>query len=173
MLPRVNPGCSSFRPIPVNRRRRIAAISDSSLSAAACGVSPPGRLLEMQLHSASVRPRCGCQVSEIDAQAVRCRKTGPFTDQHRHGLSPHRFADIVAERDAPLFGDDDRRGSAWQAGNHMLSSFGAWRRDPVVTKLTLPRWGIAPRVIADTDCQRSPRGVFDFRARPAGIERPG
>jgi hypothetical protein len=52
-------GCSSFSDTPVAPRRSAAPASQSSFSAAALGESPPGRMLEMQLRSASVRPLRG------------------------------------------------------------------------------------------------------------------
>ena len=61
----------------------------------------------MQLRSASVRPRLAAV--RLDPEAVGDCQPRPLADQHRDRLGTHRLADVIAQRDAALFGNDDRR----------------------------------------------------------------
>ena len=103
-------GCSSFRPTPVEPQpphlRRAARAAWPPRPPIG---SPSGRMLEMQLRSASVRPRRGCP-GEIGAEAVRRGQPGPLADQHhrRVGAAEPRRSRRRAPR-APGCRDHDRR----------------------------------------------------------------
>jgi hypothetical protein len=63
-------------------------------------------MLEMQLRLLSARPRRG--QSHVDAETVGNGEAGALADDHDDHARPHRFTDIVAQRNASLSRDHHR-----------------------------------------------------------------
>ena len=69
---------------------------------------PSGRMLEMQLRSASVRARVRLP-GQIGAHAVGRGQPRPLADQNRDAGGAERGRDGIADRDAAVADDHQRR----------------------------------------------------------------
>jgi len=113
--------------MPVRRRRRISAMSQSSLDAAACGASPSGRMLDMQFRSASVRPR-----SARDARRSAPRRLRPASPRRSHRPGPR--APAPPPRPGP------RHSQAAAAGPAAAPGRAAARQVPTIRRTRRTGW---------------------------------
>ena len=105
-------GCACLAARPSARRRSGAAVASLRSARAACraaaiGAQPVGAdvgdAVALGVGAAAAR-----LPGEVDAEAVGGGQAGALADQHGDRFGAHRLADVVAERDASLFGHDDR-----------------------------------------------------------------